>query len=108
MSSLRRTLRARSRRATILLWSVAAVALALSAAVIAFTTSQQMHFYQAQTAQGAVGVRPSFWVQVSWAIQGLPAVFLMVGLACAVAPFFLFAITAQRRVAADEDAEAVR
>lgn len=113
MIARRRTLRQRSRRAVILLWSVAAVLLALSAALIAFTISQQLRFYQAQTVQAqtlenATSVRPSFWLQLSWQLQSLPPWLLMVGLACAVAPVFVFAITAQRRVAAEGAADAER
>ena len=79
--------------------------LILAGALVIFTVSQQTVFYAAQMANDAVAVRPSFWLQVAWAIQGLPAVFLMVGLACAVSPFFLFTVAALRREAAEQRAE---
>jgi len=82
--------------------------LVVAAGIIAFTTAQQAAFSLAENADQAqnstIGVSPTIWMQLAWAIQGTPVVFLTVGLACAVAPFFLFAIAAQRRtLEADAD-----
>jgi len=82
----------------VLLWFVAIIMLAASAVIIAFTVAQTFILYAAQATGGTVS--PSFWMQLSWAIQSFPGVLLTVGLACVVAPFFLFAIAAQRPSAA--------
>lgn len=94
----------RARRATIILWSTAVALLIASAAILTFSTWQQMDFYRAQMAPEAVNVRPSFWLQVAWSIQPVPGALLLVGLVCAVAPFFLFAVVAGRRLAIDTTA----
>lgn len=100
-----RTLTQRTRRAAAILWSVAGVLLIVSIGVLFFTSVQSIAFNIAQMAPDAVNVRPSFWLQVFWMVQGLPGILVTVAFVCAVAPFFLFAVAAHRPTVPDDGAE---